>query len=238
MASTVNAPTGPSHRRGRPRTVAGLCGLAVVAVLTAGVVAADGDRSAAPTPGPAEGAEPDASGSRSPADPRRGHAAPTAPERPAEQDPPAEGRAPLPVRVEVPSIGVTSTLIELDLDEDRQLEVPDDAAVAGWYVRAPRPGEDGPAIIAGHVDSREGPGVFWRLRELAAGDHVVVHRADGSAVDFTVDEVQQWPKDGFPTEAVYGQADGPELRLITCGGAFDAAAGSYRDNVIVFASRS
>lgn len=184
------------------------------------------------------GAEPVASVSRSPADPRGELAVPATPERPGERGRPSAGRVPVPVRVEVPAIGVASTLIELDLDEDRHLEVPDDAAVAGWYVRAPRPGEDGPAIIAGHVDSHRGPGVFWRLRELVRGDRIVVHRADGSSVEFTVEEVQQWPKDRFPTDAVYRQADGPELRLITCGGAFDAAAGSYRDNVIVFAHRS
>jgi sortase (surface protein transpeptidase) len=238
VASTVIAPTGPNHRPGRLRTVAGLCGLGAVSLLIAVVLVSGSDGTAAPTRGSAMGAEPVASVSRSPADPRRDVLAPVAPDRAAERDRPAAGRAPLPVRVEVPSIGVTSTLIELDLDADRHLEVPDDAAVAGWYVRAPRPGEDGPAIIAGHVDSHRGPGVFWRLRELVRGDRIVVHRVDGSSVEFTVEEVQQWPKDRFPTDAVYRQADGPELRLITCGGAFDAAAGSYRDNVIVFAGRS
>lgn len=235
----MKTPTAPGHRRGRPRTVAGLCGLGAASLLAAAVLVGGGDGTAAPESRPVNGAASVASVSTSPADdPQRDLAAPATRDRQPERDRPAAGRAPVPLRVEVPSIGVASTLIDLDLDEDRQLEVPGDAAVAGWYVRAPRPGEDGPAIIAGHVDSREGPGVFWRLRELAAGDHVVVHRADGSSVQFTVEEVQQWPKDRFPTDAVYRQSDGPELRLITCGGAFDAAAGSYRDNVIVFASRS
>jgi sortase (surface protein transpeptidase) len=100
----------------------------------------------------------------------------------------------------------------------------------------PVPGDPGPAVIAGHVDSRAGPAVFFRLRELRPGDKVTVRRSDGRAVAFTVDEVDRYPKDAFPTSAVYGPAPGSELRLITCGGSFDAAKRSYRDNVVVYAS--
>jgi hypothetical protein len=148
---------------------------------------------------------------------------------------PAHERPAPPVAVEIPTIGVQSTLVSLDIDDDRRLGVPSAADVAGWYVRSPRPGEEGAAVIAGHVDSHRGPGVFWRLRDLVPEDRIVVRRADGSEVSFVVDRVEQWPKDRFPTDAVYREADGSELRVITCAGDFDPATRSYLDNLIVFA---
>jgi len=148
---------------------------------------------------------------------------------------PSQERAAPPVVVEIPTIGVRSTLVDLDIDDDRRLGVPSDADVAGWYVRSPRPGEVGAAVIAGHVDSHRGPGVFWRLRDLVPEDRIVVRRADGSEVSFVVDRVEQWPKDRFPTDAVYREADGSELRVVTCAGDFDPATRSYLDNLIVFA---
>lgn len=148
----------------------------------------------------------------------------------------SSGPVALPNAVEIPRLDVQSTLVDLDLDDDRALQAPTDPDVAGWYMRGPRPGQPGPAVIAGHVDSYDGPAVFWRLAELEAGDRIVVHLTDGREVAFTVDEVGRWPKNDFPTNAVYRDADGPELRLITCGGTFDEDERSYRDNVIVFAS--
>jgi hypothetical protein len=145
-------------------------------------------------------------------------------------------RAAPPVAVEIPGIGVDASLIELGIDADRQLEVPANPDLAGWFVGGPRPGEEGPAVIAGHVDSTLGPAVFHRVPRLGTGDVVLVHRADGTTASFAVDRVEWWPKDGFPTDAVYREADGAELRLITCGGVFDRTRLSYEDNVIVFAS--
>jgi hypothetical protein len=159
-----------------------------------------------------------------------------APAQPQPTQPqPAEPVAP-PVAVEIARIGVSSDLIDLDLDDDHRLEVPADPALAGWYVRGSRPGEPGPAVIVGHVDSRRGPAVFHRLGELEAGDEVVVRRADGSQARFVVKRLERWPKDAFPTDAVYEGTKGAELRLITCGGAFDRRARRYEDNIIVFAT--
>jgi sortase (surface protein transpeptidase) len=93
----------------------------------------------------------------------------------------------------------------------------------------------GPAVIAGHVDSRTGPAVFYRLRDLRPGDQIRVVRADGSHVRFVVEGAGSHPKDGFPTGAVFGPVPGAALRLITCAGDFDRARGSYRDNLVVFA---
>lgn len=144
--------------------------------------------------------------------------------------------AKVPVRLEVSAIGVDVPLIRLGTNADGTLEVPADYQEVGWFSGSAAPGDTGPAIIAGHVDSTDGPAPFFELRELGAGDEVVVTGADGQRRTFTVDGVEQYPKDAFPTAAVYGPAPGPVLRLITCGGSFDRSVGHYRDNVVVFAS--
>jgi sortase (surface protein transpeptidase) len=115
------------------------------------------------------------------------------------------------------------------------LAVPTDFARAGYYTGRPVPGATGPAIVVAHVDSKSGPAVFKRLRELKPGDEVVVTRADGSDVVFVVDRIESHPKNRFPTRAVYDPTPDATLRLITCGGSFDRKAGHYRDNVIAFA---
>jgi Sortase domain len=140
-----------------------------------------------------------------------------------------------PVRVRIPAIAVDSALIGLGLQADGTLQVPADGSVAGWFTGAPTPGEHGPAVIAAHVDWDHAPGVFFHLRDLDPGDEVMVDRADGGTARFVVLGVEQYPKDAFPTERVYGDIDHAGLRLITCGGEFDRAARSYRDNVVVYA---
>ena len=147
----------------------------------------------------------------------------------------ATAQAAAPTRVRVPSIDVESELVRLGVDADQVLVPPADFGTAGWFAEGPAPGETGPAVIAGHVDSFEGPAVFFRLRDLQPGDEVLVDRADGSTARFEVRSVERYPKDAFPTEEVYGPTPRAELRLITCGGEFDADERSYRDNVVVTA---
>jgi sortase (surface protein transpeptidase) len=144
-------------------------------------------------------------------------------------------RVAIPVRIEIPSIGVRAPIIRLGLNPDRTLEVPTDYGDTGWWSGGARPGENGPAVIVGHVDSKSGPAVFYRLSELRPGAEVVVVRSDGSRAHFTVQGSERYPKDEFPTARVYGHTDGPTLRLITCGGAFDSSSGHYEDNTIVYA---
>jgi sortase family protein/uncharacterized protein DUF4397 len=140
-----------------------------------------------------------------------------------------------PVRVEIPAIGVSSRLVRLGLNPDGTMEVPRDYGLAGWFTGGATPGRDGPAVAAGHVDSRSGPAVFYRLRELRPGDTVGVLRADGGRVAFQVTGVARYAKRGFPTDAVFGPVTGPVLRLVTCGGAFDRSSRRYLDNVVVSA---
>jgi len=142
-----------------------------------------------------------------------------------------------PVSLTIPVIAVRTRLIHLGLTAGGALQVPPTTTVAGWYTGSSAPGAIGPAVIDGHIDSYRGPGIFFRLIELRPGDRVYIRRADGTLVEFRVVKVQTYLKDHFPTEAVYGPTPDAELRLITCGGAFDPARGSYLSNVVVYADQ-
>ena len=153
---------------------------------------------------------------------------------------PATGAAPVaePVSLVIPSIGVTTSLVHLGLTSSGALQVPSTTTVAGWYTGSPRPGAVGSAVIAGHIDSVTGPGIFYRLAQLQRGDRVYVRRADGTLAVFEVTQVQSYAKDDFPTAAVYGPVPDPELRLITCGGTFDYSTRSYLSNTVVYATET
>jgi hypothetical protein len=140
-----------------------------------------------------------------------------------------------PTWLSIPSLAIRTKLIHLGVNRDGTLQVPSSTTVAGWYTGSPRPGTIGSAIIAGHVDSRTGPGIFFWLRTLHRGDRIYVGRADGTMAVFTVTKIRKFAKDKFPTSAVYGPVPDAELRLITCGGIFDRSRGSYLSNVVVFA---
>lgn len=146
-----------------------------------------------------------------------------------------------PSQIVIPKIGVDASVMKVGTNPDGTVEVPplDQAQLAGWYEPGASPGEVGNAVIVGHVDSAElGPAVFFSLGELRPGDTVGVVREDGEQVDFTVESVKSYPKTDFPTELVYGSTDQIGLRVVTCGGNFDEAAGSYPDNIVVFATQA
>lgn len=156
---------------------------------------------------------------------------------PPSDDPPAPvGALPTagPTKVQIPVLGVTSPIMELDLKSDGAMEVPPGAYPVGWFTGGSRPGDLGPAIFAGHVDWAGERGAFYGLHELRAGDEVVVDRADGTQAVFVVRRVERYAKDDFPTDEVYGDLDHPGLRLITCGGVYNPSTGDYADNVVVF----
>ncbi|WP_068899990.1 class F sortase [Planomonospora sphaerica] len=142
-----------------------------------------------------------------------------------------------PVRIRIPAIGVSAPVMAVGLEADGVVGAPpvEQPNLAGWYRYGPTPGQIGPAVILGHVDTTSGPAVFARLRELAPGDEIEITRRDGRLVTFVVDGLEKAPKRNFPTGRVYGRLDHAGLRLITCGGAFDRSARSYIDNVIVYA---
>jgi sortase (surface protein transpeptidase) len=191
-----------------------LAAAAIALALLAGCAQAGGDR-AAPPPAEAAGGVDAARDFRS----TRGY-------RPT----------PVPVRIDIPRIGVSSSLDRLGRARDKTVEVPTRWEVAGWYAGGTRPGDPGSAVILGHVDSTRGPAVFFRLHQLRKGDEITVGRADGSRVRFAVERVAQYDKQRFPTDEVYYPTLTPALRLVTCGGEFDPTVRHYRSNVIVFAT--
>jgi LPXTG-site transpeptidase (sortase) family protein len=134
----------------------------------------------------------------------------------------------------VTAIGIDTALESLHLGKNGALTPPRNFARAGWYADGTAPGDQGPAVIAGHVDSKRGPAAFYRLRELEAGDRIEVVRG-GETVRFTVVSTAWYPKTTFPTDEVYGPTPDRQLRLITCGGVFDHRLRSYKDNLVVYA---
>ena len=176
--------------------------------------------------------------SRTAADPSAPAAVPvpSGPVAPAPAPSPARP-APAPVSLTIPGIGVHTRLIRLGISAQGTLQVPSSASVAGWYTGSPRPGEVGSSVIAGHIDSDHAPGIFYRLRDLRPGERIYVRRRNGSLAVFSVYAVREYPKDHFPTGKVYGPAPDAELHLITCGGTFDYATGSYLSNVVVYSTQ-
>jgi hypothetical protein len=141
-----------------------------------------------------------------------------------------------PDRIRIPVIRVDAPLTGLGLTPSGSLDVPpaERRDLAGWYEAGTTPGETGTAIVAGHVDNADGPAVFYRLGGLKKGSRIEVDRRDGTVAVFTVDAVEMYAARDFPDEKVYGPAKRPELRVITCGGAYSPGTG-YQGNVVVFA---
>ncbi|MFI6320307.1 class F sortase [Nonomuraea sp. NPDC050556] len=143
-----------------------------------------------------------------------------------------------PTSLTIPAIGVKNAPISpVGLNADQSVEVPplSKPNLVGWYKHRPTPGEQGAAVLLGHVDGYGKPAVFYKAHTLKAGDTISVKRKDASTATFSVDSLERVDKDAFPTDKVYGATDAAELRLVTCGGEFDAATGHYKDNVIVYA---
>lgn len=158
----------------------------------------------------------------------------TPPPRPA--PPPAPLARSRPTALAVPAITIEAPVIDLGTDSAGRLDTPpvDNPRVVGWYAKGATPGERGTAVVVGHRDTRKGPAVFLNLDSLSPGNTVRVARADGRVAVFTVDRVRTYAKADFPDKEVYGATGRPELRLLTCGGAFDKSTG-YESNIVVFA---
>lgn len=142
-------------------------------------------------------------------------------------------RQPRPVRLTIPDLAVSSRLLRLGLQRDGTVDVPQDPLLAGWYHLGPPPGAHGTAVILGHVDSVDGPAVFYRLSQLEAGDRVRVLLDDDSTVTYAVHSVRTYANADFPAQRVYGGQGRRELNLVTCGGDYDASRGGYQANVVV-----
>lgn len=140
-----------------------------------------------------------------------------------------------PTSVRIPSLDVSSEVIDLGLQPDERMEVPQNGSDTGWFTDSPTPGELGPAILAAHVTWEKQPAIFFDLGSMRKEQQIEVDRKDGSTATFEVTRVGQYPKKDFPTNHVYGEVDHAALRLITCGGRFDGETGHHVDNVVVYA---
>lgn len=141
-----------------------------------------------------------------------------------------------PTRLRIPKIGVDASFVDLGLADNNEIEVPQSFEKVGWYIHGPTPGELGPAVILGHVDSYKGPAVLFYLGQLEPGDTIEIDREDGSTATFRVDKLERYPQSSFPTSLVYGDIDHAGLRLITCSGSYDRELQRYDSNLIVYAS--
>jgi sortase (surface protein transpeptidase) len=160
-------------------------------------------------------------------------------------DPPATSATPStpartvaePSRIRIPSIGVDASIVKVGLKANGDMETPDFGR-AGWYTEGPRPGQDGPAVVVAHVDSKSGPDVFAKLKQLKRGEKIAITDKSGKVHTFVARRQQQADKTALPVKAIWGPTDGPALRLITCGGEFNEQTQHYEKNVIAFAEGS
>ena len=142
----------------------------------------------------------------------------------------------VPTRLEIPKLAVDTTFVEpLGLNSDQTIMVPDSYTEVGWYKNGVTPGEVGAAVILGHVDSKDGPGVFFSLGQLNIGDEIKVTRADNTAATFKVTELTRYAQSDFPSNRVYTSDGGAVLRLVTCTGTFDRGEARYTHNLVVYA---
>jgi len=229
---------------GRRGTVTAIALAALVTGVVLIVVAVRAQQSA-PQPPRSVGRLDTPSGSRSPSSGPSGgpSSSPSASARPTPSVESADAaHTPLgaskPVRIRIPAIGVSTKVNELGLAKDGSLAVPQPGPhldQAAWFDKSPTPGQPGPSIIEGHVDSEQGPSVFFKLGNIRPGDKIHVTRKDGIEVVFTVNAVRDYKKQNFPTRVVYGgNLDRPQLRLITCSD-FDASIHHHIGNEVVYA---
>jgi hypothetical protein len=142
----------------------------------------------------------------------------------------------VPTRLRIPAIGLAVSLSTLGINFDGSVQVPTNIQQPGWFRLGPTPGQVGSAVILGHVDNYTGPGVFFQLRMLAAGDQVYVTLTDGDTAEFAVNSVAMYSKQQFPAQRVYASHGSSALQLVTCGGVFDHQTGSYLSNIVVYTS--
>jgi sortase (surface protein transpeptidase) len=142
----------------------------------------------------------------------------------------------IPVRLRVPSISLDTEFVEpLGLLAGGEVAVPDSFTDVGWYKHGPTPGEIGPSVILGHVDSVKGPAVFYSLGQISIGDEIFVDREDGTTVRFIAEKLERYKQSEFPTEQVYGNIPYAGLRLITCTGTYDKQSQRYTHNLVIYA---
>ncbi len=144
-----------------------------------------------------------------------------------------EARKPRPSRLRIARLGVDAPVAALGVARSGEMDVPTDADTVAWYEYGPSPGQRGSAVLAAHVDYNGREGVFFRLADLRSGDRVEVAFAMDRTRTFVVQRRASVAKRALAVDKLFRRTGGATLTLITCGGDFDAATRSYRNNVIV-----
>jgi len=140
-----------------------------------------------------------------------------------------------PIRLRIPALSIdTDFVAPLELKADKTVDVPDSYEKVGWYVGGASPGEKGPAVILGHVDSYKGRAVFYSLGQLKEGDEIIINREDGTAATFEVTFLKRYNQDTFPTEEIYGKTEESVIRLVTCSGIYNRSTQKYSQNLVVY----
>ncbi|MBA3618086.1 MAG: class F sortase [Acidothermales bacterium] len=152
----------------------------------------------------------------------------------AERRKPRPMSTPAPVTISIPDMDIAQNVVELGV-KGSVLQTPKDYGDIGWWRDGPTPGSAGAAAVVGHVDSPDGPAVFYQLAGLREGAEISVLRKDGSTAVFAIDRVERYSRNAFPSEQVYRVGGRSALHLITCGGDYDREAGQYEDNVVAYA---
>lgn len=140
-----------------------------------------------------------------------------------------------PLALRIPAIEVEAKVLHLGMTETGAMAVPDNIVDVSWFAPGYRPGQNGRAVIAGHVDGRNGPAIFWDLAELEAGDEIIIEGVDKSLI-FQVKAMESTELEDIDVAEVFGYRSSPELVLITCSGSYDAALGTREERLIVYAS--
>ncbi|WFB06770.1 class F sortase [Streptomyces sp. LX-29] len=238
------SPLSPQPPKGRDSNTRVLRWAAAASLVGALLIYNSVDASSEPSPAttpvqkPQAAPAPSASKQQAPEAPPAAAALPTAPSGPsAGPRGPALPRS-APTRLQIPAVGIDAPFTDLKLNQaSGELNAPpaDDNNLVGWFVDGASPGERGNAIVAGHVDTKTGPAVFFPLSSLKKGNKVTITRNDGIVASFVVDKIDTFAKNAFPNDLVYGDTNDAQLRLITCGGAYDHNVKDYTANVVVFA---
>ncbi len=139
-----------------------------------------------------------------------------------------------PVRITVAALDIDASIRPVGVEADGEMEIPG-ATEVGWYRYGSRPGDNGSAVLAAHVDFNGEVGVFFDLGKADAGDIVDITYSDESVRSFVVTERSQYEKQSLPFDEIFRREGDPSLVLITCGGDFNPSLRSYEDNVVLFA---
>lgn len=139
-----------------------------------------------------------------------------------------------PSSIAIPALDINASIEEVGLTEDREMDVPEDGDIVGWFHQGAKPGAQGNAVLAGHVDDLSGPAIFYDLHKLEAGDEIIIESADEETLTFEVTEMEVYPYDDAPVSELFGPSSSKNLNLITCTGEFDDEVGTHNERLVVF----